>query len=165
MPIFRWFCVQPNWKWKSTFAIPSKAHKATEEKYFGKNQLMLNWFVVLLLTLLPLIALLAVILTSKDLPDIEQDDSTSFHEKKAKSTSSRVKTNVPSWDSIKKYLKSRIYSLTLRSSTCLFLTCSCLIVSLKIWIEKCACNYLLLIIIIISVNLCPLNLSPLNTTA
>ncbi len=75
---------------------------------------MLNWFVVLLLTLLPLIALLAYILTSKDLPDIEQDDSTSSHEKKAKSTSSRVKTNVPSWHSLKKYLKSRIYSLTLR---------------------------------------------------
>ena len=67
-----------------------------EEKYFGKDQLIFNWFVVLLLTLLPLIALLAVILTSKDLPDIEQDDSTSFHENKAKSTSSRVKTNVPS---------------------------------------------------------------------
>ena len=77
------------------FATPSKVHKATEEKYFGNNQLMLNWFVELLLTLLPLIALL-VILTSKDLPDIEQDDSTSSHEKKAKPTSSRVKTNVSS---------------------------------------------------------------------
>ena len=66
-------------KWKSTFATPSKAHKSMEEKYFGKDQLILNWFVVLLLTLLPLIALLAVILTSKDLPDTEQDDSTSFH--------------------------------------------------------------------------------------
>ena len=90
-----------------------------EEKYSGKNPLMLNYFVVLLLTSLALITLSCCCFDNTDPPDSDQDDSNSSQEpcvKKIKSSSSRVETNVPSRANRAKYLKSKHHSLTLRSA-------------------------------------------------